>query len=217
MNNDAVAEDLVQETFYNVLRALPRVGEGFNFGAWVHRIAVNICQDELRRRTRRAAHVESGADPEELMLHLADNDKTGSPESALEITYLRHLVWEVAKRLPERQRMVLTLRELQGMSYASIARVMNVSDSAVETLLHRARRRFKEEYLRLETPAEDRGPCAIVAHLLMSTGRDNLSAAQRKQVGRHLATCEWCQDQFLPDADVELEGVVTLPERSQAG
>jgi DNA-directed RNA polymerase specialized sigma24 family protein len=56
----ALAEDLVQETFYNVIRALARVDESFNFGAWVHRIAVNICQDELRRRSRRAAHLDQG-------------------------------------------------------------------------------------------------------------------------------------------------------------
>lgn len=217
MSNDSVAEDLVQETFYNVLRSLPRVSEGFNFGAWVHRIAVNICQDELRRRSRRAAHVESGTDPEELMLHLASHDRTGSPEDALEMTYLRHLVWEVAKKLPERQRMVLTLRELQGMSYASIAHVMTISDSAVETLLHRARRRFKEEYLRLETPAEDRGPCAVVAHLLMGIGRTNLTNGQRREAAAHLAQCDWCQEQFLPHTDAELNGSHALPGRGSRG
>ena len=166
VGDEHIAEDLVQETFFNVIRALPRVGEGFNFGAWVHRIAVNICQDELRRRSRRAAHIEPGGDPEEQMLKLADRDKAGNPEQALEITYLRHLVWEVAKKLPERQRMVLTLRELQGLSYASIARVMGISDAAVETLLHRARRRFKEEYLLLETPLERAPSADVVAKAL---------------------------------------------------
>jgi RNA polymerase sigma-70 factor, ECF subfamily len=206
VGNDAVAEDLVQETFYNVIRALSRVGEGFNFGAWVHRIAVNICQDELRRRSRRAAHVEPGSDHDEQMLKLADRDRTGDPQDALEMTYLRQLVWEVAKKLPERQRMVLTLRELQGMSYATIARVMGISDSAVETLLHRARRRFKEEYLLVESPGEERGPCATVAHLLMTLGRDKLSASQKRMVAEHIARCDWCEDQFLSSKAVALSG-----------
>ena len=60
---------------------------------------------------------------------------------------LRREVWEVAARLPENYRTVLTLRELQGLSYAAIAQVMSLSESAIETLLHRARRRFKAEYL----------------------------------------------------------------------
>jgi RNA polymerase sigma-70 factor, ECF subfamily len=201
VGDEASADDLVQETFYNVLRAINRVGEGFNFGAWVHRIAVNICQDELRRRNRRAAHVaDPGGDPEEQMLKLADSDRHGSPEDALEMTFLRQLVWEVAKKLPERQRMVLTLRELQGLSYSSIAHVMGISDAAVETLLHRARRRFKEEYLLLESPAEAPSDCAIVARLLLEVGRDRLTAENRAMVVRHIEGCSWCQARFLPGA-----------------
>ncbi|MBV8445370.1 MAG: sigma-70 family RNA polymerase sigma factor [Candidatus Dormibacteraeota bacterium] len=200
LGDKAAAEDLVQETFFNVIRSLHKVGEGFNFGAWVHRIAVNICQDELRRRNRRASHVaDPSGDPEEQMLKLADSDRHRSPEDALEMSYLRQLVWQVAKKLPERQRMVLTLRELQGLSYSSIAHVMGISDAAVETLLHRARKRFKEEYLLLDTPPEHPGDCAITARLLMENGRDNLDAVQRRRVVDHLSACAWCQARFLPD------------------
>ena len=203
VGDEATAEDLVQETFFNVLRAINRVGEGFNFGAWVHRIAVNICQDELRRRNRRASHVaEPGADPDEQMMKLADSDRHGSPEDALEMTFLRQLVWEVAKKLPERQRMVLTLRELQGLSYSSIAHVMGITDAAVETLLHRARRRFKEEYLLLDSPAESAGDdCAVVTRLLLEVGRDRLTADNRSMVVKHLEGCAWCQARFLPGAE----------------
>ena len=210
VRDEHVAEDLVQETFFNVIRSLSRVDEGFNFSAWVHRIAVNICQDELRRRNRRATHIDSGgADPEEAMMRIADTDRTGSPEDALEATYLRQLVWEVAKKLPERQRMVLTLRELQGLSYASIAHVMGITDAAVETLLHRARRRFKEEYLLLETPQEERPGCATLAYLLVTVGRANLRPDQKRLVIDHLEACEFCHEQFLPDVDVSEEQSLT--------
>jgi len=204
VGDEAVAEDLVQETFFNVLRALGRVTEGFNFGAWVHRIAVNICQDELRRRNRRAAHADlGGGDPEERMLRLPDKSREGSPEDALEMSHIRQLVWQVSKKLPERQRMVLTLRELQGLSYASIAHVMGISDAAVETLLHRARKRFKDEYLLLESPAESEGPCARVSYLLATIGLNNLRKEQRKFVDEHLATCAWCRGQFVEGPEVD--------------
>ncbi len=194
VGDETLAEDLVQETFYNVIRALARVDQGFNFGAWVHRIAVNICQDELRRRNRRAIHIDQGGgDPEEAMLKIADRDRSGHPEDALEMSSLRQLVWEVAKKLPERQRMVLTLRELQGLSYASIARVMGITDAAVETLLHRARKRFKEEYLRLESPPEERTNCAELA-FLMSRGK--LSAAGQREAIEHLETCALCRNAY---------------------
>lgn len=204
IGEEAGAEDLVQETFFNVIRALGRVGEGFNFGAWVHRIAVNICQDELRRRNRRAAHADpAGGDPEERMLRMPDRDRQGNPEDALEMSHIRQLVWQVAKKLPERQRMVLTLRELQGLSYASIAHVMGISDAAVETLLHRARKRFKDEYLLLESPDESEGPCAQVGYLLTTLGRESLRKEQRSLVDEHLAACAWCRGLFVPGVEVD--------------
>ncbi|MGH7722788.1 MAG: RNA polymerase sigma factor [Candidatus Dormibacteria bacterium] len=207
VGEEALAEDLVQETFYKVIRALARVDQSYNFGAWVHRIAVNICQDELRRRARRAAHLDlGGGDPQEAMLNVADRDRSGHPEDALEMSSLRQLVWEVAKRLPERQRMVLTLRELQGLSYASIARVMGTSDAAVETLLHRARKRFKAEYLRLDSPPEEGTNCAELA-FLMTRGR--LSSADRREAMEHLETCALCRDAYAsPTAGVRAEQAV---------
>lgn len=106
---------------------------------------------------------------------------------------LRQLVWEVAKKLPERQRMVLTLRELQGLSYASIARVMGITDAAVETLLHRARKRFKEEYLRLESPPEERTNCAELAFMI---SRGKLNAADQREAISHLETCALCRNAY---------------------
>ena len=197
VGDEALAEDLVQETFYNVIRALARVDQSFNFGAWIHRIAVNICQDELRRRNRRAVHLDqSRTDPEEAMLRIADKDRSTHPEEAHEMTTLRQLVWDVAKKLPERQRMVLTLRELQGLSYASIARVMGITDAAVETLLHRARKRFKEEYLRMESPPEERAQCSELAFMM---SRSRLSPAERRAVLEHLESCTLCREAYHPD------------------
>ena len=127
------------------------------------------------------------------MLKLADRDRAGHPEEALEMSTLRQLVWDVAKKLPERQRMVLTLRELQGMSYASIARVMGITDAAVETLLHRARKRFKEEYLRLESPPEEQTRCAELAFMMT---RSRLSSAEKQAAFDHLETCPLCREAY---------------------
>jgi len=192
-----VAEDLVQDTFVNVLRALDRVDDGFNFSAWIHRIAVNLCHDELRRRTRAQQHVAGGGDEvEEAVLRLVDRDRHGHPESALEMAHLRQLVWDVAKRLPERQRMVLTLRELQGLSYASIARVMGISESAVETLLHRARKRFKEVFLRMDDSATRAIDCATAALLVEADRRRPLRREQRNVVALHIERCESCRERW---------------------
>ncbi|HZB97948.1 MAG TPA: sigma factor-like helix-turn-helix DNA-binding protein, partial [Candidatus Sulfotelmatobacter sp.] len=85
------------------------------------------------------------------------------------------------------------LRELQGLSYASIAKAMGISEPAVETLLHRARKRFREEFLRLESPPEEQGPCAKVAYYVETIGRARLSLEQSQFVAGHLESCDWCR------------------------
>ena len=201
-----LAEDLAQETFFRVLRSLERIDDSFNFSAWIHRIATNLCYDELRRRKRaqgptnteegpRATQPVAGVeDPEEMMRSLASTDLAGLPEDALAMRELRREVWDVAARLPENYRMVLSLRELQGLSYAGIAKVMNLSDSAVETLLHRARRRFKAEFLFMSF-AEAGGDekCDFLEELLAAFSPRSMARPQRQLITDHMRTCARCR------------------------
>lgn len=200
-----LAEDLTQETFFRVLRSVDRLDESFNFSAWIHRIATNVCYDELRRRKRgqtpaseegpRASNtILSIEDPDEQLGRLASRDPSGLPEDALAMRELRREVWEVAARLPENYRTVLTLRELQGLSYAAIAQVMSLSESAIETLLHRARRRFKAEYLyRSVAQSEPDERCDAVQELLSAFALRSLKRSQRGLVKEHLDHCPECQ------------------------
>jgi RNA polymerase sigma-70 factor (ECF subfamily) len=201
-----LAEDLAQETFFRVLRSLNRVDDdNFNFSAWIHRIATNLCYDELRRRKRGFAPAgEEGPrlsnpvvgidDPEEILATIASKDPSGHPEDALAMRELRREVWEVAARLPQNYRTVLTLRELQGLSYSAIARVMGLSESAIETLLHRARRRFKAEYLYLTfVDASGDDTCDALQELLAGFGMRSLKRDQRAVIKAHLDNCGECR------------------------
>ncbi|MEA2682950.1 MAG: hypothetical protein QOK05_1278 [Chloroflexota bacterium] len=201
-----LAEDLAQETFFRVLRSLDRVDESFNFSAWIHRIATNLCYDELRRRKRsqgptnteegpRASQVVLGVeDPEEVLRAMASTDQAGHPEDALAMRELRREVWDVAARLPENYRVVLSLRELQGLSYSGIAKVMGLSDSAVETLLHRARRRFKAEFLFMSfAEASGDEKCDFLDELLANFSPRSLGRAQRQQITDHVRSCPRCR------------------------
>jgi RNA polymerase sigma-70 factor (ECF subfamily) len=199
-----LAEDLTQETFFRVLRSLSRIDDAFNFSAWIHRIATNLSYDELRRRKRgqaptseegpRATNTIAGMeDPDEVLGTIASKDPHGHPEDALAMRELRREVWDVAARLPLNYRTVLSLRELQGLSYAAIARIMDLSESAIETLLHRARRRFKAEYLYLtfvEASGDDR--CDALQELLAGFGVRSLKRDQRAVIKAHLDTCDEC-------------------------
>lgn len=129
------AEDAAQEAFLKAHRALPRYTGASSFGTWLHRIAVNHCLDVLRAAGRRRS------DSLEALLE-ADSAALGralaepSPAQALED---RDTVERLLARLPPEQRLALTLREADGMSYEEIAAAMSCSLDSVKARIRRAR------------------------------------------------------------------------------
>jgi RNA polymerase sigma-70 factor (ECF subfamily) len=185
-----LAEDIAQETFMKALRMLDRVDDSFNFGGWVHTVARNLCFDELRRRQR---DLRADGDPEdegELMANLPSTSKSFDPVLVQESNEMRRQVWAVAQRLPEKYRLVLTLRELQDLSYRQIAHSLKMSESAVETLLYRARLRFKEEYIAAEGEGELSHAEAVP--LLAPYLAGKLRRPQAEAVRNHITLCIKC-------------------------
>jgi RNA polymerase sigma-70 factor (ECF subfamily) len=185
-----LAEDIAQETFMKALKMMDRVDDSFNFGGWVHTVARNLCFDELRRRQRDLRAEGSDEEDDEFLANLPSTSRSFDPVDVQESNETRRRVWSVAQRLPEKYRLVLTLRELQDLSYRQIARTLKMSESAVETLLYRARLRFKEEYLAAEGAAELTHE--EVAPLLAPYLAGKLRRNQAEAVRRHVATCSKC-------------------------
>jgi RNA polymerase sigma-70 factor (ECF subfamily) len=185
-----LAEDIAQETFMKALRMMDRVDDSFNFGGWIHTVARNLCFDELRRRQRdlRADGVDD--EESELLANLPSTSKSFDPVLVQESNEMRRQVWAVAQRLPEKYRLVLTLRELQDLSYRQIARTLKMSESAVETLLYRARLRFKEEYIAAEGEGELSHEEAVP--LLAPYLAGKLRRTQAEAVRKHIAVCMKC-------------------------
>jgi len=185
-----LAEDIAQETFMKALRQMDRVDDSFNFGGWVHTVARNLCFDELRRR-QRDLRADSGDDDDtDLLAGLPSTAKSFDPVLVQESNEVRRQVWAVAQRLPEKYRLVLTLRELQDLSYRQIARSLKMSESAVETLLYRARLRFKEEFISSEGEGELTHDEAVP--LLAPYLAGKLRRPQAEAVRIHLAVCVKC-------------------------
>jgi RNA polymerase sigma factor (sigma-70 family) len=124
------AEDAVQSTFLNAFRGLKRGIDPEFESAWLYKIAENVCLTRQRSSYRRR-RIESPGDLDAMQDLLpspeADNDRLIRLPEALE-------------EMPEQQRRALLLREWQGLSYREIADELGLSQSAIETLLFRARR-----------------------------------------------------------------------------
>jgi RNA polymerase sigma-70 factor (ECF subfamily) len=124
------AEDALQSTFLNAFRALERGVVPYAEAAWLFAIAKNVCLTRRRSAVRRR-RLESQAPLD---------DSVASPERDTE--QLVDLAGAL-HGLPHRQRHALVLREWQGLDYAEIASELGLTQAAVETLLHRARRSLR--------------------------------------------------------------------------
>src|ERR671928_1209121 len=135
------AEDAVQTTFLNACRGLSRGVVPASESAWLFKIAENVCLSRHRAAFRRR-RVEAPGDLAEV------EDLVAAPARADdELIPLEDALAE----MPDAQRRALLLREWQGLSYREIAAELEVSQSAVETLIFRARRSLAR---RLEAPRE---------------------------------------------------------------
>jgi len=152
------AEDAVQSTFLNAFRGLKRGVVPELEAAWLFKIAHNVCLSR-RRSTWRRGRIESPAD-----FGLVAELAPAPSRRADELIGLQ----DVLEGMPEPQRRAILLREWQGLSYREIAEELELSQSAVETLIFRARRSLASG---LEQPAEAprrrlRAPAAALANLL---------------------------------------------------
>jgi RNA polymerase sigma factor (sigma-70 family) len=138
------AEDATQTTFLNAFRGLRRGVTPEVEQAWLYKIAENVCLTRVRSNVRRM-RVEAPTDLEPLHELVAAPARSGEELRGLE---------DALARLPEQQRRAILLREWQGLSYTEIAQALGTSQSAVETLIFRARRSLARA---LERPDERRG------------------------------------------------------------
>ncbi len=145
LGNREEAEDATQSTFLNAFRGLKRgVAPEFE-SAWLYKIAQNVCLTRRRSASRRR-RIESPGD----LAAMQDVLPTREVESE-ELIRLP----EALERMPSQQRRALLLREWQGLSYKEIGDELQLSQSAVETLLFRARRTLAAD---LSEQAESTGP-----------------------------------------------------------
>lgn len=126
------AEEAVQETFLRAFQALPRFNSDYKLGAWLNRIAINVCIDEVRSRARGAS-----------LRPLNDND--GEAERGPEeiIASRRPEVLAALRELKPLHADALKMQALQGLSYEELADQLHISPTQVKSLLHRARLAFK--------------------------------------------------------------------------
>ena len=139
MGNSDDARDALQDAFVKAWGNLGRFDLGRPFGPWFYQILRNHCRDLLRSRTSRF-RVE--VVDERVEAHPADLE--AGPERGRERSAAAETLWRGLERIGPEHREVLVLKELQGLRYPEIARVLDIPEGTVASRLFHARHALRE-------------------------------------------------------------------------
>ena len=144
VQNSEDAEDVAQEVFIQVYRSIDQFKGDARLSTWIYRITTTKALDHIRSRKRkkRFAFITSLFGPNDELVHEPVDFQ--HPGVALDRKEQAALLFRMIDQLPENQKVAFTLHKSEELSYQEIADVMQLSVSAVESLLFRARQNLRK-------------------------------------------------------------------------
>jgi len=147
LNDYEEAVDLAQETFVRVYFAIDRYHSGFAFSTYIYRIATNLAISEIRKRKRRKLLSLTGlfqSDAEE-QTEFQPKDERSLPDEDLVDDEQSRVIAKAIAALPEKYRVPIILRDVDGHSYEEIAEIMELGLGTTKSRISRARGLLKEK------------------------------------------------------------------------
>ena len=144
LNDRTGSDDLAQEVFVRVFVHRRNYRRGSKFSTWLFTIAANLAKNEIRRRVRRRNWFSLDALTEVLndsFIQLAD--PTENRDVVIEREQLQGEVGKAIAAVPEKYRLALVLRDIEGLAYEEIAEVLGVPGGTVRSRINRARSMLK--------------------------------------------------------------------------
>jgi RNA polymerase sigma-70 factor (ECF subfamily) len=169
LRDDAEAEDAAQEAWVLAWRNLHQFEGRSSFGSWVGRI---VAREAMARARRRRLVLLDGTEEETMDASVPDPERSAGRGEA------RALLEQAIDRLPEPFRAVFVLREIEELSVAETAELLDVPAETVKTRLHRARRRLRDD---LEQTLESAGKDVFA---FAGERCDRITAAVLERLGR---------------------------------
>jgi len=142
LGDNEEAKDVVQEVMIKVWSGREQLDQVQNLEAWCMRITKNLSLDRLRQQQRRPT------DSLEKGMHLSHHSLTPADEAELSEKMKR--ISQLMAELPDKQRQVMHLRDIEGYSYNEICDILEIDMSQVKVNLFRARNAVREKLLKLD-------------------------------------------------------------------
>ena len=139
-------DDVVQEVFVKAYFSLKRFREDAGFATWIYRIALNRARDEMRKAARHVSLDTTLRDETVQALRALWNDADDAEidETRTAPEALQRFVGQAVTALPDKLRTVLTLKDLEGLSYQEVGRILKCSVGTVKSRHSRARQRLRD-------------------------------------------------------------------------
>jgi len=144
------AKDLTQTTLIRIYKQLPKLKNPEKFSSWAYRIAQNLCLDEFKKRKRRRTDSFDEMAPHEAerQLHAGRTDLPRTPESLLHQHQLGQILQDALQQIPQDQRVVVIMKQYQGLKFTEIADILKEPVNTVKSRLYyglKAMRKALEE------------------------------------------------------------------------
>jgi|TARA_B100000965_G_scaffold406443_1_gene445405 RNA polymerase sigma-70 factor (ECF subfamily) len=135
------AMEVTQKTFISMSKNLGSLKDESSFKPWIYRIASNYCHEEIRRQNRKWVFPFLKVQTKDDQRTIADtfsDSKSDNPEKAFGNKELKNVLTKALATLPEEQRMVVIMKEYEGLKIREIAEVMDISENTVKSRLYYA-------------------------------------------------------------------------------
>lgn len=142
VGNPSEAEDVVQEVLIKMWKSRDRWEQYHNIEAWCMRMTKNLSIDKLRSKHQKVGLLPEGVD------FIAPNI---SPEKSTELNDRVLKIKDLINQLPEQQKMVIQLRDIEGYAYKEIAAQLDISLNQVKVNLFRARQSIKSQMINIDS------------------------------------------------------------------
>jgi RNA polymerase sigma-70 factor (ECF subfamily) len=124
------AREIAQQTFIKAFRNLPGLKEHARFSTWLYQIAVNLCRDEIKKRRRRRTFSLEGLQENSKQSNAHESltvaDEAANPDAIVSRKELRDILARALQELPEEQRVVVIMKEYQGLKFTEIAEALGI-------------------------------------------------------------------------------------------
>ncbi len=189
--NEDEAREVLQETLLAAFRGLHDFRGDAQLSTWLYQIARNFCQKSRRRTAGEPEYTVPIEKPEARAVPATD----AAPDAKAHAREMGELLQAAILSLSERDREVLVLRDVEGLSAEEAAQVIGVELGALKSRLHRARTELRQRLVAVLGEDSELGgeaPCPELADELTSYAADEIDQATCARIEEHLQRCPRC-------------------------